>query len=113
MLVDGMVGLPTPEDLAFYLGYDDPTTIEVESVLAEVVRKAPERRLPALALAIVAPGAEDNLADSGNRWDFSPTFARRWLGFLSRAGHELTEAETNLIPDARKGLGDSETERDA
>ncbi len=37
-----------------YFGYDEPSELDVAAALAEVVRKAPKRRLPALALAIIA-----------------------------------------------------------
>src|SRR3712207_514885 len=82
MLVDDQTGMPAPEDLAWYLGYDDPAELDVAAVLAEVVRRAPERRLPALALAVVAVGAEDNLRKFTNRWGFSPAVALRWLSYL-------------------------------
>jgi hypothetical protein len=77
-----------------------------------VVRKAPERRLPALALAVVAVGAEDNLGNFGNRWGFSPAVARRWLSYLVGAGHQLTEAEEQLMDEARKGLGTANDDTD-
>jgi hypothetical protein len=102
MLVDGETGLPAPDDLAWYLGYDDPAAVDVAAVLAEAVHKAPERRLPALALAVVVVGAEDNLQGSGTRWGYSPSLALRWLGFLAEAGHELTEAEAALMDEARQ-----------
>src|SRR3954463_16289059 len=57
MLIDGMVGLPAPEDLAWYLGYHDPSTIDTGAVVAEVIRKAPERRVPVLALTVVPASA--------------------------------------------------------
>jgi hypothetical protein len=69
------------------------------------VRKASERRLSALALAVVAPGAEDNLAagysTAGGSWGYSPALSLRWLGFLAGAGHELTEAEAQLMDEIR------------
>jgi hypothetical protein len=104
MLVDDQTGLPSPEDLAWYLGYDEPAELDVATVLAEAVRKAPERRLPALVLAVVAVGAEDNLRNFGNRWGFSPDVALRWLSYLAGAGHQLTEAEEQLMDETRKGL---------
>jgi hypothetical protein len=103
MLVDDHTGLPSPEDLAWYLGYDEPAELDVATVLSEAVRKAPERRLPVLALAVVAVGAEDNVRCFGNRWG-SGALALRWLSYLSGAGHELTEAEQRLMDDARKEL---------
>jgi hypothetical protein len=112
ILVDGEAGLPALEDLAWYLGYDDPAELDVAAVLAEVVRKAPERRLPALALAIIAVGAEDNLRNFGNRWGFSPAVALRWLSYLVGAGHQLTEAEEQLMDEARKGLGTDNDDTD-
>jgi hypothetical protein len=104
--------LPALEDLAWYLGYDDPAELDVAAALAEVVRKAPERRLPALALAIIAVGAEDNLRNFGNRWGFSPAVALRWLSYLVGAGHQLTEAEEQLMDEARKGLGTDNDDTD-
>lgn len=102
-----------PDDLAWYLGYDDPTAVDVAAVLAEAVHKAPERRLPALALAVVAVGAEDNLRGSGTRWGYSPSLALRWLEFLVGAGHELTEAEAALMDEARQQRdGDDEAATD-
>jgi hypothetical protein len=112
MLLDGEAGLPAPEDLAWYLGYDDPAKLDVAAVLAEVVRKAPERRLPALALAVIAVGAEDNLRNFTNRWGFSPAVALRWLSYLVGAGHQLTEAEEQLMDEARKGLGTDNDDTD-
>jgi ParB/RepB/Spo0J family partition protein len=104
MLVDEQFGLPAPEDLAWYLGYDDPAELDVAAVLAEAVRKAPERRLPALALAVVAVGAEDNVVSFGNRWGSAALAARRWLSYLVGAGHQLTEAEEQLMDEARKAV---------
>src|SRR3712207_5289305 len=87
MLVDDRFGLPAPDDLAWYLGYDDPSEIDnIAGILAEVVRKAPERRLPALALAIVAVGAEDNVRRFDNHWG-SAAVALRWLNYLVGTGH--------------------------
>jgi hypothetical protein len=111
MLVDDHTGLPAPEDLAWYLGYDDPAELDVSAVLSEAVRKAPERRLPVLALAVVAVGAEDNVRCFGNRWG-SGALALRWLSYLSGAGHELTDAEQRLMDEARKEL-DSDTDGEA
>src|SRR5512144_839994 len=113
MLVGGETGLRTPDDLAWYLGYDDPAAVDVAAVLAEAVHKAPERRLPALALAVVAVGAEDNVRGSGTRWGYSPSLALRWLEFLVGAGHELTEAEAALMDEARQQRdGDDEATAD-
>jgi hypothetical protein len=80
-------------------------------VLAEAVRKAPERRLPALALAVVAVGAEDNVASFGNRWG-SAALVLRWLSYLVGARHQLTEAEEQLMDEARKGLGTANDDTD-
>jgi ParB/RepB/Spo0J family partition protein len=103
MLVDDQTGLPAPEDLAWYLGYDDASELDAAAVLAEAVRKAPERRLPRMALAVVAVGAEDNVRSFGNRWG-SGALALRWLSYLAGAGHQLTEAEQQLMEEARKEL---------
>jgi ParB/RepB/Spo0J family partition protein len=111
MLVDDHTGLPAPEDLAWYLGYDEPGELDVAAVLAEAVRKAPERRLPALALAVVAVGAEDNVRSFSNRWG-STALVLRWLGYLADAGHELTEAEQQLRDEARKELSAASTDTD-
>jgi ParB family chromosome partitioning protein len=111
MLVDEQFGLPAPEDLAWYLGYDNPAELDVAAVLAEAVRKAPERRLPALALAVVAVGAEDNVASFGNRWG-SAALALRWLSYLAGAGHQLTEAEEQLMDEARKALAVTSADTD-
>jgi ParB/RepB/Spo0J family partition protein len=102
----------TEEEAAARIGYDDPAELDVAAVLAEVVRKAPERRLPALALAIIAVGAEDNLRNFTNRWGLSPAVALRWLSYLVGAGHQLTEAEEQLMDEARKGLGTANDDTD-
>jgi hypothetical protein len=124
LLVDSPFGLPAPEDLAYYLGcertspdrtfpdkadsdkpdLDDADAGQSRSAVAELVRKAPERRLPALLLAVVAVGAEDNLAACDESWAYSPTLALRWLSFLAGAGHELTEAEALLMDEAHQSL---------
>ena len=75
-----------------------------------LIHSAPERRLPALALAIVAVGAEDNVRSFGNHWG-SAAVALRWLSYLVAAGHELTEAEQQLMDEARKEL-DAASSRD-
>jgi ParB family chromosome partitioning protein len=110
MLVDDQTGLPAPEDLAWYLGYDGPAELDLAAILAEAVRKAPERRLPKMALAVVAVGAEDNVRSFSNRWG-SAALAVRWLRYLVGAGHQLTEAEEQLMDEARKGLS-SDDDRD-
>jgi ParB/RepB/Spo0J family partition protein len=111
MLVDDQTGLPAPEDLAWYLGYDEPGDLDVAAVLTEAVRKAPERRLPKMALAVIAVGAEDNVRSFGNRWG-SAALALRWLSYLAGAGHELTEAEQQLMDEARKGLATDNDDTD-
>jgi len=111
LLVDGYFGLPAPQNLAWYFGYDDPSEIDAAAVLAEVVRKAPERRLPVLALAVAAVGAEDNVRSFANRWG-SAALALRWLSYLAGAGHELTDAEQQLMDEARKELDAARADTD-
>jgi ParB/RepB/Spo0J family partition protein len=111
MLVDDQTGLPAPEDLAWYLGYEDATDLDAAAVLAEAVRKASERRLPKMALAVVAVGAEDNVRSFGNRWG-SGALALRWLSYLAGGGHDLTDAEQQLMDEARKELDASNADTD-
>jgi hypothetical protein len=65
-----------------------------------------------MALAVVAVGAEDNVRSFSNRWG-SAALALRWLSYLAGAGHELTEAEQQLMDEARKTLGVASADTDA
>lgn len=76
--------------------------------VGRVIPKPPEHRLPVLALAVVAIGAgttwprRTHPGATHPPWPFG-------LGFLAAAGHELIEAETQLMDEARRSLdGDGE-----
>ena len=87
----------------------DVTISETESFRESAAYRPGDRAVLAeglaLALAVVAVGAEDNLRNFTNRWGFSPAVALRWLSYLAGAGHQLTDAEEQLMDDARGRLG--------
>jgi len=51
------------EDIAWFLGHEEPASIEVDETFNVRLAKTSDARLPLMLLAVAAAVAEDNLAD--------------------------------------------------
>jgi hypothetical protein len=110
MILDSEAGdLDCRDAVAWYLGYDEPTDGDAEEAIAVALRKLTDTRLPLLLLALAAAIAEANVAAHGQRWRYSPAVTVRWLGFVTGLGYELTEAEREVLAEAR-AAGEAEPE---
>jgi hypothetical protein len=101
LLLDDDARTGAMDDVAWYLGHDDPENIDVQDALATSLRKTSDARLPLVLLAVAAAAAEDNLAAYGS-WRYSPAITLRWLNFVAGLGYSLSEAETSLVQAAHQ-----------
>lgn len=113
MMLDGNIAsLRWDEDIAWYFGHDDPKAIDVDHVMATVVRKSSDARLPLVLLAAAGALAEANVAAHDSRWRYSPTATVRWFDFLVGLGFPLSDIEADLLDAARSSVADDESTDD-
>ena len=105
---------PTPpgaldnrEALASYFGHD-PGTVDVDEALNTAVRKSTDARLPLVPLALAAAVAEANLATYDQRWRYLPKLTILWLDYLVGLGHTLSDAESEMLTEARAALDETD-----
>ena len=104
LFTEDVNGWPVDEDVAWYLGHDEPEEINIADALNTAVRKSTDARLPLVLLALVAAVAEDNVAAHSTSWRYSSSAALPWFNLLAGLGYALCDAENHLVEQARSKL---------
>ena len=87
------------DDVAWFLGHDDPETIDVDEAISSTLAKTADARLALVLLALAAAIAEKNVA-AHDQWSYSRETTLRWFAFLATLGYSTTDAENALLTEA-------------